>query len=194
MGSFLISKIDGVRLAANPRSEEAHDVLEFRGLVRGWQPEERQEWIPPLLACGNHRQDGTDQGLLERLWKDREVRPLLLPTRWWPRAVSRTTLVPKVGEEMLGFSEEAQGWLPCKITTVMDDKWQIEWWDGSQADKIKDKTELHHFEEAGWWYRITEKVLARKCHHCQNTDGSQGQWRTQDEWESSRWCLLHTCM
>jgi hypothetical protein len=29
---------------------------------------------------------------------------------------------------MLGFSEEAQGCLPCKITTVMDDKWQIEWW------------------------------------------------------------------
>ena len=23
---------------------------------------------------------------------------------------------------MLGFSEEAQGWLPCKITTVMDEK------------------------------------------------------------------------
>ncbi len=115
MGSFLISKIDGVRLAANARSEEEHDVLEFRGLVRGCQPEERQEWIPPLLACGNQRQDGTDQGLLERLWKDREVRPLLLPTRWWPRAASRTTHVPKVGEEMKGFSEEAQGWLPCKI-------------------------------------------------------------------------------
>jgi hypothetical protein len=29
----------------------------------------------------------------------------------------------------------------------MDDKWQIEWWDGSQADKIKDKIELYHFEE-----------------------------------------------
>jgi hypothetical protein len=48
-------EIDGVRLTENPRSEEAHDVLEFRGLVRGWQPEERQEWIPPLLAGGNHR-------------------------------------------------------------------------------------------------------------------------------------------
>ena len=35
MGSFFISKIDGVRLAANPRSEETHDILEFRGLVRG---------------------------------------------------------------------------------------------------------------------------------------------------------------
>jgi hypothetical protein len=55
----------------------------------------------------------------------------------------------------------------------MDDKWQIEWWDGSQPDKIKDKTD--HFEEAGWWYRITDQALARKCHHCQNADGSQGQ-------------------
>jgi hypothetical protein len=52
-----------------------------------------------------------------------------------------------------------------KITAAMDDKWQIEWWDGSQTDKIKDKTELHHFEEA----------LARKYHHCRNVDGSQGQ-------------------
>jgi hypothetical protein len=76
-----------------------------------------------------------------------------------------------VGEECLGFSEEAQEWLPFKITEVMDDKWQIEWWDGSQADKIKDKTELHHFEEAGWWYRITEKAMARKYHHCQDADG-----------------------
>ena len=54
-----------------------------------------------------------------------------------------------------------------KITaaTVMDDKCQIEWWDGSQSDKIKDKTELHHFEED----------LDRKYHHCRNVDGSQGQ-------------------
>ncbi len=34
MGSFLISKINGVRLAVNPRSEEVYDILEFRGLVR----------------------------------------------------------------------------------------------------------------------------------------------------------------
>jgi hypothetical protein len=47
---------------------------------------------------------------------------------------------------MLGFSEETQGCLPCKITTLMDDKWQIEWWDDSQADKIKDKTELQQNE------------------------------------------------
>jgi hypothetical protein len=46
----------------------------------------------------------------------------------------------------------------------MDDKWKIEWWDDSQTDKIKDKTELH-FEETGWWYRITEKTFVRKCHH-----------------------------
>ena len=88
---------------------------------------------------------------------------------------------------MLGFNEEVQGRLPCKITTVMDDKWQTEWWDGSQSDKIKDKTDLHHFEEAGWWYRITKKDLARKFLHCQNMDGSQGQYRTQDEWEMSVW-------
>ncbi len=65
---------------------------------------------------------------------------------------------------MLGYSEESQGWFPCKITTAMDDKWKIEWWDDSQTDKIKDKTELH-FEETGWWYRITEKTFVRKCHH-----------------------------
>ena len=78
MGSFLISKIDGVRLAANPRSAVVYGMLEFRGLVRGWQPEERQVWIPPLLACGNHGHGGTDQGLLEGLWKDRDVHTLLL--------------------------------------------------------------------------------------------------------------------
>ncbi len=95
------------------------------------------------------RQDGTDQGSLERLWKDRDVRPLLLPTRWWSRVVSLTTLVPNVEKEMLGFSEEVQGLFPCKITSVMDDQWQIEWWDDSQVDKIKDKTEFHHFDETG---------------------------------------------
>jgi hypothetical protein len=66
MRPFLISKIDGVRLAANPRSEEAHDVLEFRGLVRGCQPEERQEWIPPLLTCGNQGKTGR----IRDYWKD----------------------------------------------------------------------------------------------------------------------------
>jgi hypothetical protein len=42
MGSFLTSKIDGVRLSANPRSVEAHDILEFRRLVRECHPEERR--------------------------------------------------------------------------------------------------------------------------------------------------------
>ncbi len=35
MRSFLISKIDGVRLAANPGSEEVHDVLEFNWAGEG---------------------------------------------------------------------------------------------------------------------------------------------------------------
>ena len=35
MGSFLISRIDGVRLVSNPRSAVSHYMLEFRGLVRG---------------------------------------------------------------------------------------------------------------------------------------------------------------
>jgi hypothetical protein len=32
MGFFLMSKIDGVQLAASPRSAAAHDILEFRKL------------------------------------------------------------------------------------------------------------------------------------------------------------------
>jgi hypothetical protein len=60
-----------------------------------------------------------------------------------------------VGEEVLGFSEEAQGWIPCKITVAIEDKWQVEGWDGSQADKVKGKTEqdtahvVFHPGEAG---------------------------------------------
>jgi hypothetical protein len=64
---------------------------------------------------------------------------------------------------------------PIRVPSVTRDNREIEWRDDSQTDKIKDKTELHYFEEAGWWYRITEKALARKCHHWQNADGSQGQ-------------------
>ena len=67
---------------------------------------------------------------------------------------------------MLGFSEEAQGWLPCKITAVMDDKWQIEWWDGSQTDKIKDKKELPF---------LTSK---------ERSEGGNGHWRMR-MWEAS---------
>ena len=35
MGSFLISEVNGVRIAENPRSDAPHDRLEFRGIVRG---------------------------------------------------------------------------------------------------------------------------------------------------------------
>jgi len=35
--------------AETPSSEAAHDRLEFKVLVRGWQPKERQEWIIRLL-------------------------------------------------------------------------------------------------------------------------------------------------
>ena len=35
MGTFLISGIDGVRIAEHPRSDAPHDRLEFRGTVRG---------------------------------------------------------------------------------------------------------------------------------------------------------------
>ena len=80
MGSFPTSKIAGVRLAANPRSVTAQERLEFIGPVRVCQSEERQAWIPSLLASGNHGQGGTDQDILEGLWKERDVRPLLLPT------------------------------------------------------------------------------------------------------------------
>ena len=40
MGSFLISEVRGVRLAGSPSSDAPHDRLEFKGIVRGWQPEE----------------------------------------------------------------------------------------------------------------------------------------------------------
>jgi hypothetical protein len=55
MGSFLISKIDGVWLTVNQRSVPTHDSKE---------------------------------------------------------GISLSALAPKVGEEVLCFSEEAQGWLP----------------------------------------------------------------------------------
>jgi hypothetical protein len=45
---------------------------------------------------------------MEKLWSARNVRPLLLPARWWPRTLSTTT-PPRVGEEMIGFNTEAQG-------------------------------------------------------------------------------------
>jgi len=82
MGSFLISGIRGVRLADSPRSEAPHDRLEFRGIVRGWQPEERQKWISDLLEDKERQRECSDEDLLEKLWSTRNVRPMLLPTRW----------------------------------------------------------------------------------------------------------------
>ena len=46
---------------------------------------------------------------------------------------------------------------------------------------------LRPFEEAGWWYRIVQKTQAKKCHNCQNTDGTLGKWRTQEEWWPKDW-------
>jgi hypothetical protein len=110
----LISEVRGVRLSDSPKSDAPHDRLEFRGMVRGWQPEDRQKWISELLEVQGQRRECRDEVLLERLWSARNVRPLLLPTRWWPRTLEPLA-PPRVGEEMLGFNNEAQGWLPCKI-------------------------------------------------------------------------------
>ncbi len=107
MGTFRISGIDGVRIAEHPRSDAPHVRLEFRGTVRGRQPEERQEWIAKLLGEEEER-GGRGEDLMEKLWSARNVRPLLLPTRWWSRTLATTT-PPRVGEEMLGFNTEAQG-------------------------------------------------------------------------------------
>jgi len=108
MGSFLISEVRGVRLAERPRSDALHDRLEFRGIVRGWQPEERQKWISDLLEDKRRRRECSDEDLFERLWSARNVRPMLLPTRWWSRTLEPLS-PPLVGEEMLGFNNEAQG-------------------------------------------------------------------------------------
>ncbi len=128
IGSFLISEIRGVRLADRPRSEAPHDRLEFRGIVRGCQPEERQK-------CQGQRRECNDEVLLERLWSARNVRPMLLPTRWWPRTLEPLA-PPRVGEEMLGFNNDAQGWLPCKIVEAAPQEklWTVDWWDYSQGD------------------------------------------------------------
>jgi hypothetical protein len=82
MGSFLISEVRGVRPAGSLRSGASHDRLEFRGIVRGWQPEERQKWISELLENHGQPTECNDEVLLERLWSARNVRPTLLPTRW----------------------------------------------------------------------------------------------------------------
>ena len=191
MGTFLISGIDGVRIAEHPRSDAPHDRLEFRGTVRGWQPEERQEWIAKLLGEEGER-SGRGEDLIEKIWSERNVRPLLLPTRWWPRTLATTT-PPQVGEEMLGFNTEAQGWLPCKITDEDQEGalWTVDWWDESREDRLKREEELRPFEEAGWWYRITGRSMAKRCHNCPNSDGTYGQWRTREEWKVGDWNKNH---
>jgi hypothetical protein len=75
-------------------------------------------------------------------------------------------------------------WLPCKITeeAEKEELWKLKWWDDSQEDRTKSESELRPFEEAGWWYRIKGKTLAKRCQHCRNTDGTEGQWRTREEW------------
>ena len=117
----------------------------------------------------------------------RNASPILLPTRW-----SRTSipLAPtRVWEEMLVFNTEAQGWLPCMITEEAEngELWKMKWWDDSQEDRTKSESEFRPFEEASWWYRITGKTLAKRCQHCRNTDGSEGQWRTREEWTPADW-------
>ena len=67
---------------------------------------------------------------MERLWLSRNVHPILLPVRWWPWTMGPMTPF-RVGEEMLGFNTEAQGWLPCKITEEVQEGalWTVDWWD-----------------------------------------------------------------
>ncbi len=63
--------------------------------------------------------------------------------RWWPRTLEPMT-PPRVGGEMLGFSKETQGWLPCKI--VEEDPqgklWTVNWWDQAQGDRLKGEEDL----------------------------------------------------
>ena len=108
MGSFLISGVRGVRLAERPRSDDPHDRLEFKGIVRGCQPEEWQKWISDLLEDKKRQRGCSDEDLFERLWTARNVRPMLLPTRWWSRTLDPSA-PPLTGKEMLGFNNEAQG-------------------------------------------------------------------------------------
>ncbi len=100
---------------------------------------------------------------MEKLWSTRNVLPLLLPTRWWSRTLVTTT-PPRVGEEILGFTTEAQGWIPCKI--IEEDQegtlWTVDWWDETREDRSKREEDLHPFEETDWWYRITGRTLTKR--------------------------------
>ena len=90
---------------------------------------------------------------------------------------------------MLGFNMEAQGWLPCKISGEEQSEtlWTVDWWDDAREDRSKRREELRPFDEACWWYKITGKTLAKKCHLCPNSDGTWGQWRTKEEWRPADW-------
>jgi hypothetical protein len=71
MGSFLISEVRGVRLAGSPSSDAPHDRLEFKGIVRGWQPEERQKWISELLESQGQGRECNDEVLLKNYgWRE----------------------------------------------------------------------------------------------------------------------------
>ena len=90
---------------------------------------------------------------------------------------------------MLGFNNESQGWLPCKVVEAapQEKQWTVDWWDNSQEDRTKGEEELRPCEEAGWWYRIVQKTRAKRCLHGQNSDGTFGQWRTEAEWQPKDW-------
>ena len=65
MFSFLMSEVGGVRITENPKSNAPHDRLEFRGIVRGCQPEERQKWISDLLEGKGRQRDCRDEDIIE---------------------------------------------------------------------------------------------------------------------------------
>ena len=87
---------------------------------------------------------------MEKLWLTRNVLPILLPARWWPRTLATTTS-PRVGEEMLVFNTETQGWIPCKIIEEEQEGslWTVDWWNETREDRSKREEELHPLEEAG---------------------------------------------
>ena len=112
-----------------------------------------------MLEDKEGQRERGDEDLLGKLWSTRNVRPMLLPTRWWPRTVDPLG-PPQIGGEMLGFNNEAQGWLPCKVVekAPQERHWTVDWWDNSQEDRTKGDEDLRPFEEAGWWYRIIQKT------------------------------------
>ena len=113
---------------------------------------------------------------------------MLLPTRWWSRTLEPLAS-PLVGEVMLGFNNESQGWFTFKIVEEAPHKglWTVDWWDNLQENRSKGEEELRPFEETGWWYRIVQKTWVKRCPHCQNTDDRNGQWRTEEEWWPKDW-------